>query len=122
LKQALLVGDMDKAKEQYQQLLSEKANQHPSLSDDEAKHEAQMDLQKEFSKLENFRFVNKENEDKFKASLSPEQRKMYDNAVAQQKQIADSFFSQLQAKIDSKAPRGFKPPTMRKARGFSQQF
>jgi hypothetical protein len=122
LKQALLTGDTDKAKQEYQQLLSEKANQHPALTDDEAKHEAMMDLQKEFSRLENFRFVNKENEDKFKASLSPDQRKMYDLAVQQQKQIADTFFGQIQSKIDNKAPRGLKPPTLRKARGFSNQF
>jgi hypothetical protein len=122
LKQALLTGNIDSAKEQYQQLVSEKANQHPSLSDDEAKHEAQMDLQKEFSKLENFRFVNKENEDKFKASLSPEQRKMYDTAIQQQKDIANKFFSDIQPKIDNKAPSGFKPPTFRRTRGFSNQF
>jgi len=113
LKQALLEGDTERAKEAYQLLLHDKAQGHPSLDDDSAKHQAMMNIQSEFSKMENFRFVNKESEAMFKASLSPEQRKMYDLAVQQQKDIANKFFAEIQGKMDNKK-HGFQPPRLGK--------
>lgn len=121
LKNALLQGDVEQAKEAYQQLLHDKS-QNATLDDEEAKHQAMMSMQKEFSRMENFRFVNKESEAAFQAGLTPQQRDMYNTSVQQQKQIADNFFNQIQAKEESSKPRGFKPMKMRKSRGFSNQF
>lgn len=121
LKNALLKGDIDQAKAAYQQLLHDKS-QNALLDDEEAKHLAMKDIQKEFSKMENFHFVNKESEAAFKAGLTPEQRNLYNTAIEQQKQMANDFFSQIQPKIDSSQPRGFKPMQFRKSRGFSGQF
>ena len=55
LKNALLQGDVDQAKEAYQQLLHAKS-QNATLDDEEAKHQAMMSMQKEFTRMENFRF------------------------------------------------------------------
>ena len=112
LKQALANNDIEKAKQVYTQLLSEKANEHQSLSDEDAKDKAQKMIQGEFSKMENFRFVTKEDEDLFKASLTPKQRALYDKAVQQQKDTAEKFFDQIQPKIEKnpfpiRSPKGF---------------
>ena len=111
LKQALANGDMEQAKSVYQQLLHEKSQEQGSVSDDEAVTKAKAELQKEFARMENYRFVNKEQEATFKASLSPKQREMYDAAVAQQKQIADKF-QELQPK-PTKNPYEIKAPKLR---------
>lgn len=122
LKQALLKGDTAKAKEDYQKLLASKS-QRGGLTDDEAKHEAMMDIQKEFKRLENFRFVNKESEATFTATLTPQQRAIYQKVIAQQKQIADEFFKDIQQPIDNKKPRGgFQGFKARKGFHFSRQY
>lgn len=113
LKNALLQGNVERAKQEYQQLLHDKS-QNESISDDEAKKQAMMAIQKEFTRLENFRFVNKESEEQFKGQLSPEQRDLYQKAVDQQKKIADTFFQQIQGKISNEKKKGgFQPPTLR---------
>ena len=113
LKNALSRGDIETAKSEYQQLMAQKS-QRGDLSDEEAAKDARMSIQKEFSKMENFRFVNKESEESFRASLTPQQKKMYDDAVAQQKKVADLFFTQIAAKDGAtknryriRAPRHF---------------
>lgn len=116
LRAALAAGDVDKAKQAYQQLLHEKS-QRGNLSDEEAKDHAMKDMQKYFSHLANYNFVNKEDEAKFMAGLTPKQREVYANAQQELKQVANLFFSQVQPKTEGK-PRGFHAPSIRSFRHF----
>lgn len=115
---ALSNKDLEEAKRQYNILLSAKS-QSGDLSDEQAASDAKKEIQRKFLSLENFRFTTKEHEDLFKASLTPQQRTMYDNAIAQQKAIADAFFGQIQPKetkprnpFPIRAPKGFKKYSM----------
>jgi hypothetical protein len=111
LKQALQSDDMEQAQKEYVKIIEAKSKKHPNLDPEAARGAAMMDMQKEFAKMENFRFVNKENEAAFKASLSPDQRKMYDAAVQQQKELAAKFWT-LQAKKQQEKSGGFNLPKL----------
>ena len=117
LVQALNNNDVATAKQDYDKLLQEQAKKHQY--DPDPQHEAMMDLQKHFKGYAESRGnATKHQEEAFVKTLTYHQKELYDKVVAQQKAVADLFFSQIQPDISNK-PHGFKPPTFRRTRGFS---
>jgi hypothetical protein len=92
LKQALGKGDLESAKTIYQRIVDSKTQQQ-DLPADTVKANAMKNIQTEFSKMLDMKFVNKDSEPMFMAQLTPKQREVYTNVKEQQKAVAELFFN-----------------------------
>jgi hypothetical protein len=124
LKQALEDGDITKAKQLYEQLLQQKIADDKFDSD--PKNTAMKAFQKEFEISNKEADLVKERgqvdankERAFIKTLTPHQQDLYNKVLAEQKQMSDLFFSQIQPRMSGSEPRGIRPPSIRRPRHFS---